>query len=215
MKKFVICFLIVFLGISYVNANLLSVSAAFIKRISGNTYLIEVIGTVPTPGYTNIQIVPNQYLTPPVNWEMSLVGEPPTGIVIQVLTPIGASLEYTFPEETKEITIKGKDQSITLSLTEAQKITGAKEVLYGIKVTKESVIFLVLSNGCTERSNFVCQVDGRCKTPAVTLYRIKEDTCKKKPTIIEIEFSKEKLNLNKAPAFTVTNSFCGRDLIPD
>ncbi len=204
MKNFTIYFLFIFLSISYVYSEILYVNDASIKCVSENKYLIEVIGTAPTPGYTNIQIVPNAYLTPPVNWEMSVVGIPPTSEVeIQLIAPFFVTLEYTLPKETKEVTIKGRNRSIILLLEE----DSSEELLYGIKETKESIIFLVLSNGCTTKDNFVCKVDSACKTPSLTLYRIKKDECKKVPEVIEIAFSKQELALDKVPAFTVKNKF--------
>lgn len=69
------------------------------------TITVTATGTASTSGWKNFALVPLWNRTnPPVNgvYEFSFEGEPPTGIVLQVLTPTGP-VSYTLSaDETKD-----------------------------------------------------------------------------------------------------------------
>lgn len=64
--------------------------------------LINVLGTVRTSGWANPRLLPRIYVQPPPDgiWEFDFVADPPTGIALQVITPIFAS--YLFEGDFSE-----------------------------------------------------------------------------------------------------------------
>lgn len=60
---------------------------------------ITAHGMVPTSGWSNPELVPHVYIMPPVDgiWGFTFVAEPPSGIVLQVLTPIVATYTMENP----------------------------------------------------------------------------------------------------------------------
>jgi hypothetical protein len=63
---------------------------------------IDVTGTVPTTGYTNISLVRRVYVVPPADgvWEYDMFACKPTGIVAQVLTAVAASDKWESPPKS-------------------------------------------------------------------------------------------------------------------
>jgi hypothetical protein len=56
-------------------------------------------GEVPTGGYTNVVLVQRVYVKPPADgiWEFDMFACKPSGIVIQVITPVSATIKWEGP----------------------------------------------------------------------------------------------------------------------
>lgn len=67
---------------------------------------ITVFGTVPTPGWTNPQLVPYTYIQAPPDgiYDFDFVASPPKDIVAQVVSPIRVRTEF-FAEGVKGIRV--------------------------------------------------------------------------------------------------------------
>ncbi|BBM83936.1 hypothetical protein [Candidatus Uabimicrobium amorphum] len=186
------------------------VDSVTVEHVKGHTYKITVSGNAPNPGYTNVRLVPHTYMVAPESWEIVVLADPPKGggMMIQVLKPYTVSLEHTFSDVTKSVTIIGRARRVEKKLG-AKKATPpkkrVKEAIYGVKVKDGNVIFSVLSGGCTKKEHFECQV-GDGKVPAITLYRTTPDYCEMVPHVVEISFSKKELGL-KAFNFVIKNEF--------
>jgi hypothetical protein len=66
---------------------------------SGTVLYVVASGTVPTSGWSNGQLSPRIYVTPPADgiWDFDFVAEEPHGIVLPVLSPISGSHIGTAP----------------------------------------------------------------------------------------------------------------------
>lgn len=67
---------------------------------------VAVDGTASTPGWTNVHLK----LTSAASGKLAydLIGTPPDGIVIQVLTPVKASITWKGKSKIKEVTVTAK-----------------------------------------------------------------------------------------------------------
>jgi len=86
-------------------------------KLQGTKITIKAKGEVGTPGFTNPQLVQIAKTSTTLTFEF--VAEPPTGIVLQVVTPIGATkttppLKAPFP---KKVTVVTKTNSMTVTVT--------------------------------------------------------------------------------------------------
>lgn len=181
-----------------------------VEHVKGHTYKITVSGNAPNPGYKNIRLVPHTYMVAPESWEIVVLADAPKGggMMIQVLKPYTVSMEHTFSDVTKSVTIIGRARRVEKKL-ESKEATPPqkriKEAIHGIKIKDGNVVFSVLSGGCTKKEHFVCEVS-KGQIPAITLYRTTPDHCEMVPHVIEISFSKKELGL-KAFNFTIKNEF--------
>lgn len=75
-----------------------SVSAVFLKS-HPPTFLVNAVGTVPTGGWSDGQLAPRVYITPPADglWDFDFVAKAPTGIATTVISSIGASFSLFDP----------------------------------------------------------------------------------------------------------------------
>ncbi|MET0552687.1 MAG: hypothetical protein ABW221_06600 [Vicinamibacteria bacterium] len=66
---------------------------------SGAPLVVLAHGHTRTSGWTNGRLVPVVYVQPPPDgiWDMAFEADPPTGIVLQVLSPIAALYVWTDP----------------------------------------------------------------------------------------------------------------------
>lgn len=55
--------------------------------------IIGAIGTAPTSGWSNGRLAPRVYITPPTDgiWDFDFIASPPSGIALQVLSPIASA----------------------------------------------------------------------------------------------------------------------------
>lgn len=74
------------------------VRAVFLKS-SPPTFHVSASGKVPTAGWSDGQLVPRIYTTPPPDgmWDFDFVAKAPTGIVPEVISPISASFSLFDP----------------------------------------------------------------------------------------------------------------------
>ncbi|WP_372367957.1 hypothetical protein [Candidatus Uabimicrobium sp. HlEnr_7] len=182
-----------------------------VKHIEGHKYKITVSGNAPNPGYTNIRLVPHTYMMAPESWEMIVLADAPKsgGMMIQVLKPYTVSLDYTFSDTTKSVTIIGRTRKVEKKLSGGKVIPPKKrvqELIHGVKIKGDNVIFLVRSGGCTKKEHFECDVTHKGDSAQVALYRTTPDFCEMVPHTIEISFSKKELGL-KNFNFTIKNTF--------
>lgn len=81
------------------------------------------------------------------------------------------------------------------------------ELIHGVELEEKAIVFSVRSTGLTNESYFKLEVDTNCKTPPVTLFRIKEDTGKMMPHIVTVKFSREEHGIDGCPIINVANLF--------
>ena len=70
------------------------------------------------------------------------------------------------------------------------------ELLYGIEIKKDKLIFIVNSNGCTDKDSFELKKVQNNQNWEIELIRIKEDNCKRMPFPLRIEYSESEFNSN-------------------
>ncbi len=82
---------------------------------------------------------------------------------------------------------------------------GKPEKLIGLTVKPDDgqVAFEVYTTGCTQRSDFRVERSG----DAVTLVRLRRDTCKMMPSTTTVVFTFAELGVKPHAAFTVGNRF--------
>jgi hypothetical protein len=70
---------------------------------------VVATGKAPTSGWSSIRLAPTYYSVPPADgiWEFSLIGDPPSGMVLQVLTPVCAQGMYAAPDWMKGVSVNG------------------------------------------------------------------------------------------------------------
>jgi len=93
---------------------------------------IHAEGVVPTPGYTNAQLVPYVYIQFPPDgiWDFDFVADKPDGPVQQVLSPIFADYVWDgFPAELKGVRIHGACNSVeeTIEGSRSAEVQRARE----------------------------------------------------------------------------------------
>jgi hypothetical protein len=59
-------------------------------------------------------------------------------------------------------------------------------LLYGIEINGEQAMVQVVSNGCTEPSDFVLELRGTGEEAELTVKRLREDHCRMAPHIVEL-----------------------------
>jgi hypothetical protein len=85
---------------------------------------ISADGVVPTPGFTNPQLVPWVYIMPPQDgiWDFDFVADEPKGPVQQVLSPISASyFWHSYPQDLKGVRIHARMNSVEALLEEGRE----------------------------------------------------------------------------------------------
>jgi hypothetical protein len=90
--------------------NLVEVRKVLVERVKGNTFRVTASGVVRTSGWL-VNLHPLIYIKPPENWMIDAVGIKPTGVVKEVITPWGASVELILSMETLRVTVRGKSMT--------------------------------------------------------------------------------------------------------
>lgn len=81
------------------------------------------------------------------------------------------------------------------------------ELIYGFEVTKDKVLFVVNSNGCSKPEDFELNWDAHPNnTYSLTLMRTKTDRCRAMPRAFPIEFPLEH-GIDKHTKLIVSNPF--------
>jgi hypothetical protein len=91
---------------------------AVIVKTNPPGLLADANGEVPTAGWTNIRLEPFFYVVPPADgiWDMDFVGDPPTGIVAQVVLPVSASITLPAPHWLKGVRIHAAQNELEVKV---------------------------------------------------------------------------------------------------
>lgn len=107
-------------------AKILEINSAsyFMYKTNPAILVISAQGTVPTSGWTDGQLSPYIYVTPPKDGiqDFDFIAKPPTGIVLQVLTPIEADWRATMPKWLKGFRIHASSGSKTWKFGEQKPV---------------------------------------------------------------------------------------------
>ncbi len=90
---------------------LVDVKGVTVEKVKEGVFRITAEGTVPTSGWV-VNLHPLVYIKPPETWEIEAIGVKPAGVVTQVITPWKASIEMNLSKETRQISVKGKNQPL-------------------------------------------------------------------------------------------------------
>jgi hypothetical protein len=71
-------------------------------------------GEVPTGGWSNGQLSPYVYLSPPKDgiWDFDFIAEPPSGLAVDVVSAISASIQTTVPKWFKGVRVHAATNSM-------------------------------------------------------------------------------------------------------
>jgi hypothetical protein len=96
-----------------------------IEKINPPNLVINASGLVSTSGWTNGHLIPYAYITPPADgiYEFDFVADPPSGIVLQVISPIIAKpyVWENYPNDLTGVKIYASSNSITEQLSSDSK----------------------------------------------------------------------------------------------
>lgn len=89
--------------------------------------IVHAIGMASTSGWSNGNLSPRQYVTPPADGiqDFDFVATPPTGIVLQVLSPIAGDGEIQLEDWMKGVRVHSKSNDMTVSLTTSERSVNA------------------------------------------------------------------------------------------
>lgn len=90
-----------------------------IKKSNPPNLFIVAHGEVTTTGWSNGQLIPYVYITPPKDgiYEFDFVADPPTGISGQMISPINAECVWPdFPSDLNGVKVYASTNSITANL---------------------------------------------------------------------------------------------------
>ncbi|MGH8501974.1 MAG: hypothetical protein ACREVE_05775 [Gammaproteobacteria bacterium] len=84
----------------------------------GDILVISATGTVDTSGWTDIRFSPHFYATPPSDgiWDFDLIGDPPSGIVAEVVLPVAAMGVFPKQEWVRGVRIRAETNQIESGL---------------------------------------------------------------------------------------------------
>lgn len=91
---------------------LVEVHAVAVEKVKDNVFHVNAKGIVRTSGWV-VNLHPVVYVNPPETWVIEAVGIKPTGVVMPVITAWAASVDMSLPTETREVSVKGINQTIT------------------------------------------------------------------------------------------------------
>lgn len=104
---------------------------------------VAATGHTRTSGWSNVALAPRFYVTPPADgmWDFDLVGDPPTGIVLQVITPVAAVGKFGRPSWVKGVRVHAESGSVEAKLSHAE--TASAEEMPRIKQTEQRANVIV------------------------------------------------------------------------
>lgn len=94
-----------------------------------------------------------------------------------------------------------------IAISPASASDGTEEVLIGIKMNSNDLEFTVASGGCTEKNDFVVEVNkgATAELPyLLTIRRVKRDDCKGLDIVV-VKFSQKELGLSGAREIRLVN----------
>lgn len=76
--------------------------------------LVQATGEVTTSGWSGIRLSPRFYITPPIDglWEFDFQGDPPSGLVLEVVLPVSATAVVGVPDWCKGIKVYAAENSV-------------------------------------------------------------------------------------------------------
>mgnify|MGYP001809911433 CR=1 FL=1 len=82
--------------------------------ITGPCIHVSAAGSVNTSGWSGITLAPRYYIQPPADglWDFDLIGDPPSGPVLQVPVPVAACGIYSMPEWLKGVRVHAVSNSV-------------------------------------------------------------------------------------------------------
>ena len=94
-----------------------SASAFVFPGNGGDHVFLSAIGATRNSGWSNIQLSPRFYITPPDDglWDIDFTGSPPTGLVLQVITPVSSAATYGKPDWLTGFRLHAEVGSIVVS----------------------------------------------------------------------------------------------------
>lgn len=86
---------------------------------------VAATGRTRTSGWSNVALAPRYYVYPPADgiWDFDLVGDPPIGIVLNVLTPVAAADSFGRPPWLKGVRVHAESGSKEADLDRADVAT--------------------------------------------------------------------------------------------
>lgn len=114
-----------------------------IEKINPPNLVINASGLVSSGGWTNGRLIPFVYIVPPADgiYEFDFVAETPTGMVIQMITPIVSEpfVWEDYPQDLKGVRIYASTNSVEKRLSNDEKsaVTSLSNALQ--KVTPEEL----------------------------------------------------------------------------
>ncbi len=178
--------------------------------------LIYSKGMASSSGWGNPQLVPLKKKPTNGVYEFEFVADPPTGIVLPVLTPIRAVFHMKeIPTDLKGVIVHSATNKIKQdALTDRPSGTPRQpirlfESLLGVSVLEDKLVLRVRSNGCTTKEHFEVEINrGFTGVPPffVSVYRTFADVCKAiVPDGVEITFTFAELGLEPGTDLIITN----------
>jgi len=79
------------------------------------------------------------------------------------------------------------------------------EILHGISVFGDNLLLQVSTNGCTQKEHFKINLDDNDEQYELTVMRSKPDLCRRKTSLMELQFSLKALTIDKTKNIIITN----------
>ena len=119
---------------------------------------ITALGTVPTPGWKDAELIPYVYIQPPPDgiYDYDFVAEPPDQAVPPVITPIWANKLEPLPDDLKGVRVHG---SLNSKVALLDKNGGRTIIVKGV-LTDEGVKCQALRTDTGELYTLVGEIQG-------------------------------------------------------
>lgn len=91
-------------------------------------------------------------------------------------------------------------------------LAGSVESIVGAMPDNKGITFMVMSNGCTQASDFEIEVSVNSDLPYIKLVREKQDYCRAVTHPVKIFLTYNEMGLNRLSPFIIANPF--RMIIP-
>jgi hypothetical protein len=104
-------------------AKVLTVDTVLLQRALDQHYFIVAVGTASTSGWGDGALYPRIYIRPPEDgvWDWDFVAAPPTGVALDVISPIAAqSALFTRPEWMRGVRVHASANAAEVLVDNAQ-----------------------------------------------------------------------------------------------
>lgn len=79
------------------------------------------------------------------------------------------------------------------------------EILHGMSVIGDNLLLQVRTNGCTRKEHFKLNLADKANKTELTVIRKKPDLCRKRTSVMEIQYSLEDLNISQEKEIVLKN----------